>query len=221
MGDMFSQSGYFEFFSTDEGCLFVEENDALAKNFVDMYETHSVSPMLRVFLRRYGNMGNSEIAYFSDIFRIHKNALALLVNHGRTFKPKIWDEPPSEIEQGKCFTNSQLLTEGSHLRGDFIHSLYYVEGVASGHLAHKPFLHAWNTHAFDINEKYNTQVAVDITIFALSRWFRYFGLVLSLEELKTCLLLNGNLFPLLSVNNFPKVEEYLTEVFKKREIIKN
>ena len=54
--------------------------------------------------------------------------------------------------------------------------MVYVEGVAFGPISRMPMLHAWN--AFGLRRR----TAIDWTFYAGSRWMRYIGIPLTVEE---------------------------------------
>ncbi len=150
--------------------------------------------------------------FFEPLRHAHPRALLLLAKYGVEFKPQPWQQkPPFEPTPHRCYRNAFLYQH--HYNNDARYKnnskrLWYVEGVA---VRSKPVLHAWNA----LDDK-----AVDSSWYAFTGWSSYFGLRLTEREYKKARRLAGHIgnthVLLLQESIFPLVENYLTEVLRKR-----
>jgi hypothetical protein len=154
------------------------------KKFPHWHET-SLREFVETVKTRRAN-GEQFIGAMKLLNDIHPAALDLLLRYGRDYVPYEWSTFPPEPQPRQCFGNTWIL---AHLATEdpvawSIDPLprLYVEGIAYASVG-RPMLHAWNTHSVD------SHVAIDWTNYCLSRWSRYLGIPLSLQEtLELCLM---------------------------------
>lgn len=110
---------------------------------------------------------------FGRISQFHPDALRFLAEFGSLQDPFVFVTKPSlEPMPGRCFENAHFYVR-THSRAGV--PMLYSEGVVLG-AATNPMLHAWNTEPKEIG------VAIDWTLYASSRWNKYFGISITLEE---------------------------------------
>lgn len=154
---------------------------------------------------------------------IHYRAFDLIAEHGLDYRPYIWrSRPPwGEPTPTACFYNAYWLAEVNRYQREQLKQegkirerplMVYVEGIALGVLV-MPMLHAWNAWGLE------GTIAYDWTFYSGTKWTRYLGIPLTLEEYKKATGLcrvRPKIHLLMKKKHFPKVESYLEDLLAAR-----
>ncbi len=154
--------------------------------------------------------------YEVNVLRIHPDALRFLAQYGLDYSPYDWkDAAPQEWElqpeSQRCIENSFLFLQRTRLKTG--NTLCMVEGITLSPCV--PCMdHMW------IARDVTSTTAIDWSIYAVSKWTRYLGFPLTLNEYNECCrLITPDRFAghLLFENiYFPIVQKRLEEIAMNR-----
>lgn len=142
---------------------------------------------------------------------IHPRAFPILANYGLDYVPAetpavMYEERAFQPRQGRCSENACVfMAEYNRCRQADDAALSYVEGILVGSNIY-PMLHAWNELP---GEK---RVALDWTLYASSKWSRYFGVPFTQEEYARI----GGRSLLFHRNNFERYETAILKLLESR-----
>jgi len=150
---------------------------------------------------------------YEGLEHVHPRAFPLLAAYGLDYTPMetpvvMYEERGFQPTQGRCSENACVfMVAGNSYREVDEPAISYVEGIVIGANIY-PMLHAWNGLST------NRVAAIDWTLYATSRWSRYFGVPFTQEEYTHI----GGRSLLFHRNNFERYEAAILELLESRPL---